>query len=97
MSKSVTFLNTPIDIGGPGTFQINFSNYCKHHGIDVFSASEKHIPKNILIISASKKLLYILKCKFINKTRVIQRLDGFEFLEFKWSQIGKYLKIEYNF
>ena len=28
---------------------------------------------------------------------MIQRLDGFEFLEFKWSQIGKYLKNRIQF
>ena len=78
--QTITFINSPAEIGGPGTFQKNFTEYCESKGVKVYVSAEKHIPDNIVVISGTRKLIYLLKSKILYNAKIIHRLDGFEFL-----------------
>ncbi|MDA9781129.1 hypothetical protein N9535_03125 [Amylibacter sp.] len=95
--NSVTFINKPKNIGGPGTFQKNFTNFCRKLSINVYLFDEKHVPENIIVISGTKRLYYLIKSKYLDDARIIQRLDGFEFLSIRKYGLKAFLKNRIQF
>ena len=74
---SVKVSLSQLTYGGPSTFVNRFSKYLKNKNISLNFYNSKEKASVILVISGTKKLGWLLYHKLIG-TRIIQRLDGFE-------------------
>ena len=74
---SVKVSLSQLTYGGPSTFVNRFSKYLKNKNISFNFYNSKEKASVILVISGTKKLGWLLYHKLIG-TRIIQRLDGFE-------------------
>lgn len=76
-SKLILLPALPGDVGGPGTFSLKFSGDCESRGIKVeWGTRPTRIPDAILLISATRRLLWLSHLRQMGTT-VVQRLDGY--------------------
>tara|TARA_B100001248_G_C27384130_1_gene458695 strand:- start:37 stop:1035 length:999 start_codon:yes stop_codon:yes gene_type:complete len=75
MKRKVYFPNIRTGIGGPTSFQKRIIKVFKNNDIKIMSRGEKIENGSVLVISSTKHIFWLLKCK-LKGLKIVQRLDG---------------------
>ena len=73
----IQFPHNPSLIGGPGSFQIRFSEELIKNGIRILEPSSKERPDIIFVVGGTKRVLWLLINK-IKKVKIVHRIDGLD-------------------
>lgn len=79
--KIIAFPHPPANLG-PGTFQAKFESDLKNRGFGVVYGTKGMKPDLIFIVGGTRRLFWLLKCKFKN-IPIVYRLDGINWLHRK--------------
>jgi len=73
----VQFPHNPSLIGGPGSFQIRFSEELIKNGIKILEPSSNERPDIIFVVGGTKRVLWLLFNK-LKKVKIVHRIDGLD-------------------